>query len=84
MLVKYLLMRTDKVSMVSSLEVRVPYLMPEVLVFMKSVPENQLVDFHLYILCGVKKFLESLFEDVFGKDFTYRWKKWLGIPTLFF
>ena len=76
-----ILMRTDKVSMASSLEVRVPYLMPELLEFLQTVPENQLVDYQQQMMHGTKMLLKSLCKDVFGEDFTYRWKEGLSIPT---
>ena len=76
-----ILMRTDKVSMASSLEVRVPYLMPELLEFLQTVPENQLVDYQQQMMYGTKMLLKSLCKEVFGEDFTYRWKEGLSIPT---
>lgn len=76
-----ILMRTDKMSMASSVEVRVPYLMPELLEFLQTVPETQLVDYHLPLMHGTKMLLKSLCEDVYGADFTYRYKEGLSIPT---
>lgn len=76
-----ILMRTDKASMASSLEVRVPYLMPELLEFLQSVPERQLVDYRSNMMYGTKMILKSLCEEVFGEEFTYRWKEGLSVPT---
>ena len=76
-----ILMRTDKASMASSLEVRVPYLMPELLEFLQTVPERQLVDYRSKMMYGTKMILKSLCEDVFGEEFTYRWKEGLSVPT---
>jgi asparagine synthase (glutamine-hydrolysing) len=76
-----ILMRTDKMSMASSIEVRVPYLMPELLEFLQSVPESQLVNYRLQMMHGTKRLLKSLCEDIFGASFTYRYKEGLSVPT---
>lgn len=78
-----ILMRTDKMSMASSIEVRVPYLMPELLEFVSSIPDSQLVGHKLTgSMKNTKMILKSLSEDVYGSDFTYRGKMGLGFPFL--
>ena len=77
-----ILMRSDKISMASSIEVRVPYLMPELIEFVTTIPDEQLVDIKIGGNKGTKKLLKSLAEDVFGSDFTYRNKMGLSFPFL--
>lgn len=76
-----ILMRTDKMSMASSLEVRVPYLMPELLEFLQNVPEEHFIDYRQQMMHGTKMLLKSLCKEVYGEEFTYRWKEGLSIPT---
>jgi asparagine synthase (glutamine-hydrolysing) len=76
-----ILMRTDKISMASSIEVRVPYLMPELLEFVSSIPDEQLVGSSWNgIMHNTKMPLKSLANDVFGSWFTYRPKEGLSFP----
>lgn len=77
-----ILMRTDKMSMAVSLEVRVPYLMPELLEFYQTIPDEQCVDVNQSINHGTKMLLKSLASDVFGNDFTYRNKMGTTNPLL--
>lgn len=78
-----LLMRADKVSLASSIEVRVPFLMPELIEFEAQVPEDQLASFHFNKAShNTKRLLKSLSEDIFGKEFTYRDKIGLWVPII--
>lgn len=77
-----ILMRTDKMSMAVSLEVRVPYLMPELLEFYQTLPDEQCVDVSKSINHGTKMLLKSLARDVFGENFTYRTKMGTTNPLL--
>lgn len=72
-----ILMRTDKIAMASSLEVRPPYLMPELIEYITTIPDEQLVS-----KTKAKAILKSLCEDVYGKEFTYRQKMGLTYPFL--
>lgn len=78
-----ILMRTDKTSMASSLELRVPFLMPGLIEFESTVPERYLVSNSK----GnperrTKKILKELCADTYGEDFTYRHKCGFGMPLL--
>ena len=78
-----ILMRADKISMASSLEVRVPFLMPELLEFETCIPEDQLAEASLTEYAKhTKKLLKSLSVDTFGYDFTYRQKCGFGMPIV--
>lgn len=76
-----LLIRADKVSMISSMEVRVPFLMPELLEFAATIPTEFLVrpglDWDGY---RTKWLLKDLAEDVFGHAFVYRQKMGFPVP----
>lgn len=74
------LLRGDKISMASSLEMRAPLLMPELVEFLQTVPERQLVDGSKPFMHDTKILLKSLCEDVYGESFTYRYKVGLGLP----
>lgn len=77
-----ILMRSDKISMAASIEIRVPYLMPELLEYILSVPDEYMVDLNQDVNHGTKYLLKSLCEDVFGKGFTYRSKMGLSFPFI--
>lgn len=77
-----LLMRTDKISMASSIEIRVPFLMPELMEKVCEIPDDQLIDSTKGLMYGTKKILKSLCSDVFGPDFTYRFKMGLSFPFI--
>lgn len=72
-----ILMRTDKIAMASSLEVRPPYLMPELIEYITTIPDDQLVS-----NTKSKQILKSLCEDVYGMEFTYHHKMGLTYPFL--
>lgn len=74
------LLRGDKISMASSLEMRAPLLMPELIEFLQTVPESQLVDWTKPFMYDSKILLKSLCSDVYGKEFAYRYKVGLGLP----
>ena len=74
------LLRGDKLSMASSLEMRAPLLMPELIEFLQTVPENQLVDGSQPYMRDTKRLLKSLCADVYGEKYTYRYKLGLGLP----
>lgn len=74
------LLRGDKMSMASSLEMRAPLLMTELVEFLQTVPENQLVDWTKPYMYDSKILLKSLCADVYGDPFTYRYKVGLGLP----
>ena len=77
-----ILMRTDKISMASSIEIRVPYLMPELLEYLCEIPDKQLVDSTKVSMYGTKSILKSLCCETFGNDFTYRNKMGLTFPFI--
>ena len=74
------LLRGDKMSMASSLEMRAPLLMTELVEFLQTVPEEQLVDWKKPFMQDTKILLKSLCADVYGEPFTYRYKVGLGLP----
>lgn len=74
------LLRGDKMSMASSLEMRAPLLMTELVEFLQTVPENQLVDWSQPFMHDGKILLKSLCADVYGEPFAYRYKVGLGLP----
>lgn len=74
------LLRGDKMSMASSLEMRAPLLMTELVEFLQTVPEQQLVDWTKPFMYDTKILLKSLCADVYGEPFTYRYKVGLGLP----
>ena len=79
------LLRGDKLSMASSLEMRAPLLMTELIEFLQTVPEKQLVDGSQPNMRDTKRLLKSLCADVYGEQYAYRYKLGLGVPihTLF-
>lgn len=80
-----ILMRSDKVSMASSVELRVPYLMPELIEYSTTIPDEQLVDGNTdEIMRHTKKIMKSISSDVFGDEFTYRDKMGFSFPLLDF
>lgn len=74
------LLRGDKMSMASSLEMRAPLLMTELVEFLQTVPEKYLVDGNRGFMHDTKILLKSLCSDIYGEDFTYRYKIGLGVP----
>ena len=74
------LLRGDKLSMASSIELRASFLMPELIEFLQAVPSKQLVDSSKQYMYGTKVLLKMLSENEFGKEFTYRPKIGLGMP----
>lgn len=74
------LLRGDKMSMASSLEMRAPLLMTELIEFLQTVPEKQLVDGSKPQMHETKRLLKSLCADVYGEQYTYRYKLGLGLP----
>ena len=74
------LLRGDKMSMASSLEMRAPLLMTELIEFLQTVPEKQLVDGSQPYMHDTKRLLKSLCADVYGDKFAYRYKLGLGLP----
>ncbi len=76
------LLRGDKMSMASSLEMRAPLLMTELVEFLQTIPEKQLVDGSKPFMYDGKILLKSLCADVYGESFTYRYKVGLGVPML--
>lgn len=74
------LLRGDKISMASSLEMRAPLLMTELVEFLQTVPESQLVDWTKPFMYESKILLKTLCADVYGEPFTYRYKVGLGLP----
>ncbi len=77
-----ILMRSDKISMAASIELRVPYLMPELLEYIQTIPTKYLVDVNKNPNYGTKVLLKSLCNDAFGKKFTYRSKMGLSFPFI--
>lgn len=76
------LLRGDKMSMASSLEMRAPLLMTELVEFLQTVPEKYLVDGSKPFMRDTKILLKALCADVYGGQFTYRYKVGLGVPML--
>lgn len=77
-----ILMRSDKISMAASIELRVPYLMPELLEYIQTIPVDYLVDISKDSNYGTKSLLKSLCKDAFGNEFTYRSKMGLSFPFI--
>ena len=61
-------------------EMRAPLLMTELVEFLQTVPENQLVDGTQPFMHDGKILLKSLCADVYGEPFAYRYKVGLGLP----
>lgn len=76
------LLRGDKMSMASSLEMRAPLLMTELVEFLQTVPGKYLVDGSKSFMHDTKILLKSLCADVYGESFAYRYKVGLGVPML--
>ena len=76
------LLRGDKISMASSLEMRAPLLMTELVEFLQTVQEKYLVDGSKPFMRDTKILLKALCADVYGEQFTYRYKVGLGVPML--
>lgn len=81
-----LLIRADKTSMASSIEMRVPYIMPELVELVCQIPDKHLVK-SLPIKTipnSSKRILKDLCTEVYGKDFTNRPKVGFTAPLLDF
>jgi asparagine synthase (glutamine-hydrolysing) len=74
-LISDILMLTDKMSMLKSLEVRVPYLDNELTSFIEQLPSE------LLLKNGKKWILKEILQDLQGKDFTQRKKEGFGMPV---
>lgn len=79
-----LLMRADKTSMASSMEVRVPFIMPQLVEYACKIPDQYLVDTSKDIHHGTKSLLKDICSKVYGQDFTYRKKSGFAAPVLRF
>lgn len=80
-----LLMRADKTSMASAMEVRVPFLMPELVEFECTIPDKYLVKGAARnAMRSTKMLLKSLCADVYGELFAYRGKRGFSMPLLGF
>lgn len=80
-----ILMRSDKVSLASSVELRVPYLMPELIEYSTTIPDEQLVDGNTSeMMRHTKKIMKSISSEVFGDEFTYRDKMGFSFPLMEF
>lgn len=78
-----LLMRADKISMASSMELRVPFLMPKLVEFEGTIPDEFLVDATSNDpMRNTKMLLKELSSEVFGEAFAYRPKQGFGIPLM--
>lgn len=78
-----ILMRSDKLSMASSVELRVPYLMPELIEYSTTIPDDQLVDgAKHHVTRHTKKIMKKISEEVFGEDFAYRDKMGFSFPLM--
>lgn len=80
-----LLMRGDKVSMASAMELRIPLLMPELVEFNATIPDDQLVNRNGATPSKrTKVILKSLSEEAFDDDFIYREKMGFPMPLILF
>ena len=80
-----ILMRGDKCSMAASIECRIPFLMPELLEFNCSIPDEFLVKPASRTTNRTTKILlKELVSDIYGESFTYRNKYGFGAPVLDF
>lgn len=78
-----LLMRADKVSMASSIEQRVPYLMPELVEYENAMNDRSFVNNKESDLShNTKIILKEYCSKLFGDSFTYRRKQGFGIDLL--
>lgn len=73
-LISDVLMLTDKMSMLKSLEVRVPYLDNELTGYLAQLPSE------LLLMNGRKWILKEILKDLHGKEFTQRSKEGFGMP----
>lgn len=77
-----LLMRADKISMAHSIEQRVPYLKPQLVEFLCSVPSSFFVSGDSVgggVTHNTKKLLKEYCADIFDGEFAYRSKMGFGI-----
>ena len=76
-------MRADNFSMANSIEIRVPFLMPELLEYVCSIPSKYLVEAKFgHKMRRTKKILKDLCVEEFGEKFAYRKKSGFGIPLV--
>lgn len=75
-----ILMRGDKISMAASVELRIPYLMPELVGYITSCEDEAFVKSGRVVkMENLKMPLKRYGEKVYGKKFVYRDKKGFGI-----
>ena len=81
-----ILMRADKTSMASSIEMRVPFIMPALVEYACSIPDSQLVKYGLRKnkKNKTKRILKELCSQVYGNEFVNRPKSGFGAPILDF
>lgn len=75
-------MRSEKMALASSLNIRSPFIMPELQEFIQTIPAQYLTDYKQPYLQSTKILLKEICAEEFGKDFTYRPKIGLGIPIV--
>ncbi len=78
------LMRADKTSMASSIELRVPFLMPELLDYVRALSGEFLIKPSIPHfgdpMKTTKVILKTLSQRIFGNGFTFRSKNGFGVP----
>lgn len=81
-----ILMRSDKCSMASSMELRVPFLMPKLVEYAATIPTEYLAPaaFHdpVKISRNSKKILKEIVSEIFGENFAYREKMGFSIGLM--
>lgn len=79
-------MRSDKCSMASSMELRVPFLMPKLVEYAATIPTEYLAPaaFHdpVKISRNSKKILKEIVSEIFGENFAYREKMGFSIGLM--
>lgn len=75
-------MRSEKMALASSLNIRSPFIMAELQEFIQTIPAQYLTDYKQPYMQSTKMLLKELCAEEFGADFTYRPKIGLGIPIL--
>lgn len=73
-------MRSEKMALASSLNIRSPFIMAELQEFIQTIPAQYLTDYKLPYMQSTKILLKEICAEEFGADFTYRPKIGLGIP----
>lgn len=75
-----ILMRGDKASMAASVELRIPYIMPEVVEYVCGLDDDTFVKISKSVeMDNLKIPLKRIAENIYGKTFTYREKIGFGI-----